>query len=158
MGTTGSNRRGRKRATFSITIPSTSAHCRDVQKRILDDVARAGFNSDSFYAIRVALEEALTNAIKHGNRLDAGKKVHVRATVTPQKAEVVIEDEGGGFQRSGVPDPTLDENLQRCSGRGILLIESYMNEVKWTRGGRRLKMVKHNEPDVLPRPRKPYHH
>lgn len=157
MDTTGSNRMGRQRATFSITIPSTTGASRDVQKRILDDITRAGFNNDAFYAIRVALEEAMTNAIKHGNRLDPKKKVSVRATISPKAAEIVIEDEGGGFHRPGVPDPTLDENLHRCSGRGILLIESYMNEVKWTRGGRRLKMVKRNEPDVLPRPHRPYH-
>jgi serine/threonine-protein kinase RsbW len=157
MDTTGSNRMGRQRATFSTTIPSNFAASREVQKRILDDVTRGGFNSQSAFAIKLALEEALTNAIRHGNRLDPAKKVRVSATVTPQKAEIVIEDEGVGFRRHEVPDPTLDENLERCSGRGILLIESYMNEVKWSRGGRRLKMVKHNEPDVFPRPNRPYH-
>jgi len=155
MGTTGSNRGDRQRATFSTTISSNFTASRDVQKRILDEVMRGGFNSQSAFAIKLALEEALTNAIRHGNRLDPNKKIHVRATVTPKIAEIVIEDEGGGFQRTGVPDPTLEENLERCSGRGILLIESYMNEVKWSRGGRRLRMIKRNEPDVLPRPQRP---
>jgi serine/threonine-protein kinase RsbW len=157
MDTTGSKRMGRQRATFSTTIASNFAASREVQKRILDDVTKGGFNSQSTFAIKLALEEALTNAIRHGNQLDPKKKVHVRATVTPQKAEIIIEDEGVGFRRAHVPDPTLEENLERCSGRGILLIESYMNEVKWSRGGRRLRMIKHNEPDVLPRPHRPYH-
>jgi serine/threonine-protein kinase RsbW len=70
--------------------------------------------------------------------------------MTPARAEIIIEDEGPGFDRKGVPDPTSDENLEKCSGRGILLIESYMDEVKWTNRGRRLKMVKRNVEDPGP--------
>ena len=54
---------------------------------------------------------------------------------------------GPAFERSCVPDPTADENLYKCSGRGILLIEAYMNSVKWDRGGRRVRMVKENRPE-----------
>jgi len=64
---------------------------------------------------------------------------------------IVIEDEGSGFARALVPDPTLEENLEKSSGRGIHLIEAYMNEVRWSRGGRRLRMVKKNDADLLPR-------
>src|SRR4051794_31597318 len=119
-----------KRASVSIvvdkplkfTIPSDFAAGRDVQKRILDDVSRLGFNSQSQFAIKLALEEALINAIKHGNRLDPSKKVHIEAKVSPQQFEITIEDEGPGFKRTAVPDPTLEENLEKCSGRGILLM------------------------------------
>jgi len=148
MGTIGSKHMGRQRATFNTTIASDLHASRDVQKHIIEQVTRARFNSQSAFAIKLALEEALNNAIRHGNQLDAKKKVHVVATITSESAEIVIEDEGVGFRRSDVPDPTLDENLHRCSGRGILLIESYMDEVKWSRGGRRLRMVKRNKPDV----------
>ena len=55
-----------------------------------------------------------------------------------------MEDEGAGFDRASVPDPTAEENLHRCSGRGILLIEAYMSEVKWDHNGRRLHMVREN--------------
>lgn len=152
-------RRNGKRATAGIvvdkplkfTIPSDFAAGRDVQKRILDDVSRVGFNSQGQFAIKLALEEALINAIKHGNRLDPKKKVHIEAKVSPQQFEIIIEDEGPGFKRGEVPDPTLEENLEKCSGRGILLIEAYMSSVQWSHGGRRLKMVKKNEDDVLPR-------
>jgi serine/threonine-protein kinase RsbW len=108
-------------------------------------VQRNGFHGQSFFAINLALEEALTNAIKHGNRLDPAKKVRIEAKVTPKRAEITVEDEGPGFDRGGVPDPTSQENLEKCSGRGILLIEAYMNRVTWDRGGRRVKMVKKNE-------------
>lgn len=116
----------------------------DVQKRILEAAERHGFSGESFFALRIALEEALVNAIKHGNRLDPQKKVHVEARVTPKRAEILVEDEGAGFDRTCVPDPTHEDNLEKCSGRGILLIEAYMSEVQWDRGGRRLRMVREN--------------
>jgi len=136
---------------LAFTIASNFTAGRDVQRKIMADVARNGFTDDSAFAIRIALEEALVNAIKHGNRLDPGKKVRVEATVTPEQAEITVEDEGPGFDRGCVPDPTADENICRPSGRGILLIESYMNDVRWDRGGRRIRMVKQNEPGHLPR-------
>src|SRR4051812_25838854 len=136
---------------LKFTIPSKFEAGREVQKRIPDDVTRVGFNSHSQFAIKLALEEALINAIKHGNRLDPKKKVHIEAKVSPKQVDITIEDEGPGFSRGDVPDPTLEENLEKCSGRGILLIEAYMSSVQWSNGGRRVKMVKKNEDDVLPR-------
>ena len=127
------------------TIPSDYNAGRDLQERILEDVQRQGFSTDNAFAVRIALEEALVNAIKHGNASDASKKIHVEARVTAKRAEITIEDEGGGFDRQAIPDPTLEENLHKCSGRGIHLIEAYMDEVQWSRGGRRLKMVKENQ-------------
>ena len=136
---------------FEFVIASNDSASRDVQNKILSDVSRRGFNSDAVFAIKLALEEAMRNAIKHGNRFDPDKKVHIVATVTPREVEIVIEDEGPGFARTHVPDPTLPENLEKCGGRGIHLIEAYMNEVEWSRGGRRIRMIKRNEPGVFPR-------
>ena len=148
MGVAGSNRRGgpgsSAAGSFRATIPSDFNAGRDVQERILADVQNQGFTSDNTFAIRIALEEAMVNAIKHGNGLDPAKKVHVESRVTPKRIEITIEDEGPGFERSSIPDPTDDDNLERPSGRGILLIESYMDDVRWSRGGRRLTMVKEN--------------
>jgi serine/threonine-protein kinase RsbW len=138
---------GRATMRHSFTIPSDYAASRDVQIRIMEDVESSGFDPESVFAIRIALEEALVNAIRHGNRLDPGKKVHVEAEVTPGRAVITVEDEGPGFNRDSVPDPTADENLCRPSGRGILLIESYMSDVSWERGGRRLRMIKQAEND-----------
>ena len=117
----------------------------DIQRQILDEVERLNYDPQSQFAIRLALEEGLINAHKHGNKNDPSKKVRVEAKVTAQEAEIFIEDEGPGFDRSSVPDPTLEENLEKCSGRGILLIEAYMSSVQWDRGGRRMRMVKRNE-------------
>jgi serine/threonine-protein kinase RsbW len=125
-----------------FTIPSNHDAQAAAQDQILDRVGKAGFNGSEFFAIKLALEEALVNAIRHGNRLDPAKRVHIEARITPQKVEFLIEDEGPGFDRKGVPDPTAEENLEKCSGRGILLMESYMSRVWWDRGGRRLRMIK----------------
>jgi serine/threonine-protein kinase RsbW len=131
--------------TVTLTIGSNLTAVREVQDQILAEVTGYGFDSHSHFAIRLALEESLINAIKHGNRFDAVKKVHVEYTISARELDLIVEDEGAGFERHGVPDPTLDENVEKCSGRGILLMEAYMNSVEWSRGGRRIHMVKKNE-------------
>jgi serine/threonine-protein kinase RsbW len=132
-------------AKAQMTIASDYANARDVQQRVRDEVARAGFDADSQFAIKLALEEALINAIKHGNKLDKRKTVRVEWDISPAAAEIIIEDQGPGFDRKSVPDPTDEPNLEKLTGRGILLIESYMTDVQWSNGGRRVKLVKKND-------------
>jgi serine/threonine-protein kinase RsbW len=147
--------RGRSRKVdgrmTKITIASDHSASRDVQKRIVDAVIRHGYNGQNLFGIKLALEEAMINAIKHGNKLDPKKRVHVEYSVTPRQVEIIIEDEGQGFDRSCVPDPTQPENIEKCSGRGLLLMEAYMNKIEFSKGGRRVRMIKKNEPDLLPR-------
>ena len=128
-----------------MTITSDYSDAREVQRLIRDEVERAGFDADSQFAIKLALEEALINAIKHGNKLDKRKLVQVEWRVFPAAVEITIEDEGPGFDRKKVPNPTDETNLEKLTGRGILLIESYMTDVQWSNGGRRVKLVKKNE-------------
>ena len=144
------NGSGRGPLTFTINSDFEAGKHRAVQTRILREVEKRGYDAGSVFAIRLSLEEALINAMKHGNKLDPRKTVHVEARVTPKQTEIVIEDQGPGFDRSSVPDPTKEENLEKCSGRGILLMESYMNSVSWSKNGRRVKMVKKNEVDAHP--------
>lgn len=124
----------------AFDIPSDFAASRDVQLHIMEDVAAAGFDEESVFAVRISLEEAIVNAIRHGNQMDASKRVRVESATAPGFVEVVVEDEGPGFDRKNVPDPTAQENLCRPNGRGILLIESYMTSVTWEAGGRRMRM------------------
>jgi serine/threonine-protein kinase RsbW len=130
---------------LQFTIPSVPAAIHDVHKRIMDEVERHHYGEQSAFAIRLALEEGLMNAVKHGNKLDASKTVHVEAKVTPKQTEIVIEDQGAGFERKDVPDPCAEENLLKCSGRGLLLMEAYMDKIQYTHGGRRVKMIKKND-------------
>jgi serine/threonine-protein kinase RsbW len=124
-----------------ITIASDPAAVRQVQDRVLHEMGSSEFDQSGQWAVKLALEESLMNAIKHGNKSDAKKKIHVEYKVSDQQVDIAVEDEGPGFAREGVPDPTLDENIEKCSGRGILLIEAYMTNVHWTRGGRRVHMT-----------------
>jgi len=126
-------------------IPSVFAQGHEVQKRIMAEVEKHHYCENAAFAIKLAVEEALINAIKHGNKLDPHKTVSVEASVTPTRAEIIIEDQGAGFDRTKVPDPRADENLERLHGRGILLMEAYMNKVQWLKGGRRVRMVRRND-------------
>ena len=134
------------RGHMHFDIPSDFTEGRKVQKAILDAVARFGFDPDNVFAIKLALEEAMINAIRHGNKLDRDKKVHVDAIINEHEARITIEDEGIGFNRATVPDPTSEENLTKCSGRGLLLMETYMTSEEYSNKGRRIHMVKKREP------------
>ena len=127
-------------------IPSVFQEGRAIQRRIMEEVEKHHFNEDAVFAIKLALEEALINAIKHGNKEDRHKKVRIQCRVTDQEAEIIIEDEGPGFDRSTVPDPTTEENIERLHGRGILLMEAYMHIIEWSNRGRRVRMVRRNDP------------
>jgi len=131
--------------SLRFIIPSDFHEGRAVQRRILEEVDKHRYGEEAVFAIRLALEEAMINAIKHGNKLDPHKKVQIQARVTDEQAEITIEDEGPGFDRATVPDPTTEENLERLHGRGILLMEAYMHDIEWSRGGRRVKMVRRND-------------
>jgi serine/threonine-protein kinase RsbW len=146
MAVGGSKRRanagsGRPKGRLQFVFSSVG-EVHDILGEILRAAEQHGFAGESFFAIRIAAEEALINAVKHGNQMDPRKKVHVEAKFNDLKAEIVIEDEGVGFDRTSVPDPTADDNLHKSSGRGILLIEAYMHDVKWDRDRRRVRMVR----------------
>jgi len=91
---------------------------------------------------QLCLDEALRNAVIHGNNRDFSKKVKLRAFVNETQWGVVIEDEGKGFVLEEVPDPLEDGSLWGESGRGIRLMELYMDRVEYYQGGRVLVMAK----------------
>ena len=117
---------------------------RRVQDAILGACHGHGFGEDAYFAVKLALDEAVTNAIKHGNGMDRDKRVHVRAAVSADRVWIEVRDEGPGFKRETIPDPREEENLHKCSGRGLLLIEAYMTHVDWSPDGRAIQMSKAN--------------
>jgi len=128
--------------TFHFVIQSDLHEQRDVQKRILDYVEAAHWEGNDIFGIKLAMEEAIINAIKHGNKFDRDKHVTLFGSVTKDRIEINVEDQGEGFCRDEVPDPTEEENLTKCSGRGILLMEAYMDEISYHNHGRRCRIVK----------------
>lgn len=128
--------------TVKFSIPSTLTDAHHAQERVMSAVEEAGFSPTSGFAIRLALDEALSNAVKHGNKLDSGKHVNVEYTVSEDSIVIRIRDEGPGFEPCAVPDPTLDENLERPHGRGIMLMKAYMTEVDYEDEGTCVCLVK----------------
>lgn len=100
----------------------------------------AGFDDQLFSQIRLALNEAVTNAIVHGNKEDASKTVHISASHDNNMLEISVRDEGAGFEPSSLPNPLDNENLLKESGRGVFLIKQYSDEVTFSNGGRTLTM------------------
>ncbi len=127
---------------FDIWIPNDTAEARDVQERIIGLMEQNAWPMRDCFGVRLSLEEALVNAIKHGNRMDPDKKVYVACELTDDEVKVVIEDQGDGFKVEGVPDPTDDENLEKPSGRGIMLIRSFMTGFRYNDKGNQLTMSK----------------
>jgi len=128
--------------TCDVSIPSDLAEARRLQTEIESTLADARFGEREVFAIKLALEEALVNAIKHGNKSDPDKKVHIHYAVTPERFEIRIADEGPGFDPGAVPDPTAPENLERPCGRGLLLMRHYMTHVEYSGCGRAVVMFK----------------
>ena len=123
-------------------IASDLAAARAVQAEIEDALTAGGFPEQDVFAVKMAVEEALVNAIKHGNQMDAAKSVAVAYAVDAVGFEVRIADDGPGFDPEDVPDPTAPENLERPCGRGLLLIRFYMSEVEYLGRGNVVRMAK----------------
>ena len=104
-------------------------------------LASCGYDEGAKFAIRLAIEEAVVNAFRHGNRSDPSKSVHFCSEITNASAAFEVEDQGPGFDPMAVPDPTVDENLEIPSGRGVMLIKAYMTEVAYLPPGNKLRMV-----------------
>jgi len=110
-------------------IASDLAEVRRLQTEIEEALQAQRFPERDVFSIKLALEEALVNAIKHGNQMDRAKKVVVRYQVSHEFFEIQISDEGTGYNPNDVPDPTDPENLERPCGRGLFMIKHYMDEV-----------------------------
>lgn len=125
-------------------ISSDLEAAKDFEEGLLREVARHGYSDTVAFAIKLALQEGLNNAIRHGNRCDPRKTVEIDFQVDKEQTSITITDQGRGFDPRKVPDPTTDENLQKPCGRGIMLMRAYMDEVRYNRRGNQIHMVKRN--------------
>jgi serine/threonine-protein kinase RsbW len=120
----------------------TPAEMEPAIEEIVAALEKAGFTDRERFAVRLALEEAIMNAIRHGHHYDRNKSVHLRYRVTPECVLAEIEDEGPGFDPGAVPDPRAPENIEREGGRGLLLMRSYMTWVRYNEQGTCVTMCK----------------
>lgn len=132
---------------FDVTIPSDTSRGHEVQERILNELEKVGFPDRDLFGVKLALEEGIVNAIKHGNGMDPSKNVFVQCAYDGNKVSVIIEDEGPGFDPSDVPDPTDDDNLEKPSGRGLMLMKAFMTTVEYNDRGNRVLLEKERSPD-----------
>ena len=126
----------------SFFIFSDPVEIEPVQRRIASAMQARRYSVPDILGVRLALEEALVNAIRHGNEQQIARKVHVAFQVDDDQVWIEIEDEGDGFCPAEVADPTRPDALERPGGRGILLMQSSMNQVLFNDRGNRVRMCK----------------
>lgn len=128
--------------TTHKSLPSCQgAHLPHMQE-ILGELKQLGWDGRDLFGIELALEESLSNAIRHGNRFDESKHVLVECKVSPDRFWLRVRDEGAGFRPQQVPDCTADENIDRPGGRGLALIHAYMTRIEHNQCGNCVTMEK----------------
>jgi serine/threonine-protein kinase RsbW len=127
----------------SIVVESVPSAIAGVCERILPELAASDLSEEEVFGVHLALEEAFLNALKHGNRMEAGKAIKVEYSIDSDRIEIWVTDEGEGFDPESVPDPRCEENLYKPDGRGLLLMRSYMDEVSFNERGNCVHMVKY---------------
>ena len=137
----------------TIVVKSKPSAITKVCGQILSKLESKGFDKDDIFAVHLALEEAFLNAVKHGNKMDPTKEVKVDYSVALDKIEISVTDEGEGFEPAAVADPRFGESLFKPGGRGLLLMRSYMDIVKFNEKGNSMYMVRYKEkPRLTKRP------
>ncbi|MGO4883629.1 MAG: ATP-binding protein [Bryobacteraceae bacterium] len=114
--------------TVERFLDSTLESVDHAEELALQEAERAGVPEDDLHKIAMAVRESMVNAVVHGNRYSAHKKVHLSVSTTPGEFVVRIADQGEGFDYDSLPDPLAQENLLRHSGRGIFLIKTFMDD------------------------------
>lgn len=135
--------RYRNTLIFSEHIPSRLALIENLLARLFHHLAPLCCNGERREELEIALREALANAIRHGNRNNAEKQVHLRCYMLESSELLfVVRDQGEGFDPSRIADPTSAANLHRDSGRGIFLIRHFMDSVEFRHNGTEIRMYK----------------
>jgi serine/threonine-protein kinase RsbW len=140
MPTAGDNHGGRPAG--ALRLHNRREDVEHAASTILAEAERAHYPPAACFALRLAVEEALSNAFRHGHaRLPSEAEVLFSWRVGADTIAVTVEDQGPGFDHASVPDPTTEENLEKISGRGIHLMRSFMTSVEYNSAGNRVTMT-----------------
>lgn len=131
--------------TSDYVIPSRTGAGRRIIDDLLEQLRRHQWEARDIFCVQLAAEEALVNAIKHGNRLDAGKQVCISCRMAPDLLRIEIADQGKGFDPASVPNPTDPAMVDSPRGRGIMLMRSFMSRVEYNEAGNRVVLEKTRE-------------
>jgi serine/threonine-protein kinase RsbW len=132
--------------TLEREMESTLESVDSAEQIVVAEAKALGLDEDDLYRVGIAIRECMVNAVVHGNRYNSRKKVHLKVERTADRLTVVVQDEGDGFDPNAVPDPLAGENLLRGSGRGVMLMQSFMDEFQISQRqpkGTEVKMVKY---------------
>jgi serine/threonine-protein kinase RsbW len=130
-----------------IQIPSQLKFIKGIAHNIIADAKLMGYDERELRdKIPVTVDEAVTNAIKHGNKFQEDKKVTIEVSMNTERIKIVVADEGDGFDVSAVPDPTDPMNFLKPSGRGILFMHIGMDTVRYNEKGNVLTLIKYRVP------------
>jgi serine/threonine-protein kinase RsbW len=124
-------------------ISNDNHHLKEISNVLINLLKEKNVKEEIVFDVHVSFEEALRNAMIHGNKSEPDKKVKVETEVTDEYVVIHVEDEGEGFDPGSLPDPTLEENLLREGGRGVYLIKHLMDEVTYENAGRKVIMKKY---------------
>jgi len=131
--------------THSVVIESTRSGIAGVCKRLLSELRTNNFSQEDIFAVHLALEEAFLNAVKHGNKMDSAKSVKIDYSVGLDKVEISMTDQGDGFEPEAIADPRWGESLYKPEGRGLLLMNAYMDVVEFNERGNSVYMARYKE-------------
>jgi len=118
-----------------LDLPSERGASRLVMDQLLGQLGAHGWSEAEIFGVHLAAEEAITNAIVHGNKLDPAKRVRVACEVSPERVWIEIHDQGEGFNPAAVPDCTAADRLEVSSGRGVMLMKSFMTRIEYNAKG-----------------------
>ena len=124
------------------TFQSKFGEAHQLVDDVLAQMTAQGWSDRDVFAVNMALEESISNAIEHGNHGNPQRHFRVTCCVAPNLVNISVHDEGKGFERKLVPNPTEDENLENPSGRGVLLIHGFMTRVWYNDAGNVIYMEK----------------
>jgi serine/threonine-protein kinase RsbW len=128
--------------TLKASLSSSLVAYHEFIQSVLDQLSQFGWQKSDLFAVHMALEESISNAIRHGNKEDPAKRVAVECQLSPSRFWVQICDEGAGFKPSSVPDCCAPDRLGVTGGRGLALIKAYMTIVRYNDRGNCLIMEK----------------
>ncbi len=125
-------------------IPSKAGAGQRVLQEILDHLQSLHWHQRDLFGVHLALEEALVNAIKHGNQSDPQKNVRIACRMSPRRVRIQVTDEGPGFDPASIPDPTDQAHLESPCGRGIMLMKSFMSRIEFSEAGNSVVLEKNH--------------
>jgi serine/threonine-protein kinase RsbW len=131
--------------TTRLVLPSHIEAVADGAAVATDFIQSCGVGEEAAFGIDMAVREAITNAMVHGNKEDEAKTIELTFNCLGRELEIEVRDQGEGFDPTSIPDPTDPANILKTSGRGIFLMRTFMDEVQWSmrpEGGTTVRMTK----------------